>query len=113
MGYKPRSEYATEEEWQAAKARQETLPKAAFQFGVKMADGRKAQGKLGKGKTDQKINNALQKIQARAISVYCGRAALLWCISCCVRQTPAPASLSDALRCGFASGMAPPPMRAQ
>ncbi len=66
MGYKPRSEYATEEEWQAAKSRQETLPKAAFQFGVKMADGRKSQGKLGKGKTDQKINNELQKIQARA-----------------------------------------------
>jgi len=66
VGYKPRSEYATEEEWQAAKSRQETLPKAAFQFGVKMADGRKSQGKLGKGKTDQKINNELQKIQARA-----------------------------------------------
>ncbi len=68
MGYKPRSEYATEEEWQAAKARQETLPKAAFQFGVKMADGRKSQSKLGKGKADQKINTELQKIQARALT---------------------------------------------
>ena len=82
MGYKPRSEYATEEEWQAAKARQETLPKAAFQFGVKMADGRKAQGKLGKGKTDQKINNELQKIQARAgtacLCLYAHSWAVLW-----------------------------------
>ena len=68
VGYKPRSEYATEEEWQAAKSRQETLPKAAFQFGVKMADGRKSQSKLGKGKADQKINTELQKIQARLMT---------------------------------------------
>ena len=68
MGYKPRSEYATEEEWQAAKAKQETMPKAAFQFGVKVADGRRAQGKMGsqKQKGDQKMSNELQKIQVRA-----------------------------------------------
>lgn len=41
------------------------MPKAAFQFGVKMADGRKSHGKLGAGKqkSDQKESNELQKIQ--------------------------------------------------
>ena len=67
MGYKSRAEYETEEEWQAAKSKQETMPKAAFQFGVKMADGRRAQGKMGnqKQKGDQKMSNELQKIQVR------------------------------------------------
>lgn len=43
------------------------MPKAAFQFGVKMADGRRSQGKMGnqKQKGDQKVNNELQKIQVR------------------------------------------------
>lgn len=54
--------YTTEEQWQAAKAKQETLPKAAFQFGQKMSDGRKAHNKLGKGK-DNKLKNELSSIK--------------------------------------------------
>lgn len=54
--------YTTEEQWEAAKAKQETLPKAAFQFGQKMSDGRKAHNKLGKGK-DNKLRNELTSIK--------------------------------------------------
>ena len=57
-----RESYTTEEQWQQAKAKQETLPKAAFQFGQKMADGRKPSGKLGKGKED-KLKNELNSIK--------------------------------------------------
>ena len=39
------------------------LPKAAFQFGVKAADGRKTGNKLGKAR-DNKLNTQLNKIQA-------------------------------------------------
>ena len=39
------------------------LPKAAFQFGVKAGDGRKAGNKLGKAH-DNKINSQLGKIQS-------------------------------------------------
>ena len=39
------------------------MPKAAFQFGVKAADGRKAGNKLGKAR-EGKINSQLNKIQS-------------------------------------------------
>ncbi len=48
---------------QEHKNSKEMLPKAAFQFGLKAADGRKAGNKLGKAK-DNKLNNQLNKIQA-------------------------------------------------
>ena len=38
------------------------MPKAAFQFGVKMSDGRKAHNKLGKH-VEQKEQSQLRKIQ--------------------------------------------------
>lgn len=38
------------------------MPKAAFQFGVKMSDGRKAHNKLGK-QVEQKEQQQLRKIQ--------------------------------------------------
>ncbi len=48
---------------QEYKNSKEMLPKAAFQFGVKAADGRKAGNKLGKAR-DNKLNSQLNKIQA-------------------------------------------------
>ena len=36
-----RYDFETEEEWQRYKETREQAPKAAFQFGVKVADGRK------------------------------------------------------------------------
>ena len=48
---------------QEYKNNKEMLPKAAFQFGVKAGDGRKAGNKLGKAH-DNKINSQLGKIQS-------------------------------------------------
>lgn len=48
---------------QEYKNSKEMLPKAAFQFGVKAADGRKAGNKLGKAR-ENKLNTQLNKIQA-------------------------------------------------
>jgi hypothetical protein len=36
-----RREFASEEAWSSYNDKREALPKAAFQFGVKMSDGRK------------------------------------------------------------------------
>ena len=41
-----RYDFNTEEEWQKYKETREQMPKAAFQFGVKMTDGRKAHKNL-------------------------------------------------------------------
>ncbi|CAL8466768.1 g6304 [Coccomyxa elongata] len=62
-GGKSRTDFDTEEQWQEYKNSKEMLPKAAFQFGVKAADGRKAGNKLGKAR-DNKLNSQLNKIQA-------------------------------------------------
>ncbi|KAK9810192.1 hypothetical protein WJX72_006465 [[Myrmecia] bisecta] len=59
---KSRYDFDTEEQWQAYKGSKEAAPKAAFQFGIKMSDGRKAHKNLGKAK-DQKLNSELSKIQ--------------------------------------------------
>ena len=47
---------------QKYKANKEMMPKAAFQFGVKMSDGRKGHRQLGKG-VEQKEQKQLKKIQ--------------------------------------------------
>ncbi len=44
----PRADFATDEEWTRYKEQKETLPRAAFQFGVKRADGRKSHKELEK-----------------------------------------------------------------
>ncbi|KAK9916318.1 hypothetical protein WJX75_001184 [Coccomyxa subellipsoidea] len=62
-GGKSRTDFDTEEQWQEYKNSKEMLPKAAFQFGVKAADGRKTGNKLGKAR-DNKLNTQLNKIQA-------------------------------------------------
>lgn len=59
-----RANFNSEEEWQAHKSKQETLPKAAFQFGLKMADGRKTHKNLV-GKANNKLKNELNSIKVR------------------------------------------------
>lgn len=53
-----RWDFETEEEWEKYNEQKEAMPKAAFQFGVKMQDGRKTRKK----NRDQKLNNDLHKI---------------------------------------------------
>ncbi|KAL2997985.1 hypothetical protein AAZX31_09G071300 [Glycine max] len=53
-----RWDFETEEEWATYNEQKEAMPKAAFQFGVKMQDGRKTR----KQNKDQKLNNDLHKI---------------------------------------------------
>lgn len=53
-----RWDFETEEEWATYNDQKEAMPKAAFQFGVKMQDGRKTR----KQNKDHKINNELHKI---------------------------------------------------
>lgn len=48
---------------QSYKASKEMTPKAAYQFGVKMADGRKGQRQLGGKAVEQKEQKQLKKIQ--------------------------------------------------
>ncbi|OMO67112.1 protein Red isoform 1 [Corchorus capsularis] len=53
-----RWDFETEEEWATYNEQKEAMPKAAFQFGVKMQDGRKTR----KQNKDQKLNNELHQI---------------------------------------------------
>ncbi|KAI3902158.1 hypothetical protein MKW92_040994 [Papaver armeniacum] len=53
-----RWDFETDEEWATYNEQKEAMPKAAFQFGVKMADGRKTR----KQNKDQKLTNELHKI---------------------------------------------------
>ena len=53
-----RCDIETEEEWAKYNDQKEAMPKAAFQFGVKMQDGRKTR----KQNKDQKLTNDLHKI---------------------------------------------------
>ena len=57
-----RYDFDTEEQWTEYKSAKEANPKAAFQFGVKMSEGRKAHKDLGKSR-DQKISNQMGKIK--------------------------------------------------
>lgn len=71
-----RFDFETEEDWQKYKETREQLPKAAFQFGVKRSDGRKAQKDLAGGgggggpaappvdrRKEQKLDTQLNKIE--------------------------------------------------
>ncbi|CAI9779863.1 unnamed protein product [Fraxinus pennsylvanica] len=53
-----RWDFETEEEWAKYNEQKEAMPKAAFQFGVKMQDGRKTR----KQNREQKLSNDLHKI---------------------------------------------------
>lgn len=59
---KSRYDFNTEEEWESYKNAKEAAPKAAFQFGLKNKDGRKAHKDLGK-QNNAKINTQLGKIK--------------------------------------------------
>ena len=59
---KSRYDFNTEEEWESYKYTKEAAPKAAFQFGLKNKDGRKAHKDLGK-QNNAKINSQLGKIK--------------------------------------------------
>ena len=59
---KSRYDFNTEEEWESYKNAKEAAPKAAFQFGLKNKDGRKAHKDLGK-QNNAKINSQLGKIK--------------------------------------------------
>eukprot|EP01026_Neomeris_dumetosa_P036840 TRINITY_DN29788_c0_g2_i11.p2 TRINITY_DN29788_c0_g2~~TRINITY_DN29788_c0_g2_i11.p2 ORF type:complete len:263 (-),score=67.12 TRINITY_DN29788_c0_g2_i11:230-1018(-) len=63
---KSRFDFSTEEEWQRYKLNKEATPKAAFQFGQKMGDGRVNQKNLeGQNykKQNQKMRTELSKIE--------------------------------------------------
>ncbi|KXZ49042.1 hypothetical protein GPECTOR_23g129 [Gonium pectorale] len=66
---KTRADFATDEEWHRYKESRETLPRAAFQYGVKRADGRKSHKELEKGavveqrQRDQKLDGQLRRIE--------------------------------------------------
>ncbi|KAK2645111.1 hypothetical protein Ddye_020306 [Dipteronia dyeriana] len=53
-----RWDFESEEDWATYNEQKEAMPKAAFQFGVKMQDGRKTR----KQNKDQKLTNELHKI---------------------------------------------------
>uniref|UniRef100_A0A7N2LWB1 Serpin domain-containing protein n=1 Tax=Quercus lobata TaxID=97700 RepID=A0A7N2LWB1_QUELO len=53
-----RWDFETQEEWATYNEHKEAMPKAAFQFGVKMQDGQNTQ----KQNRDQKLNNELHQI---------------------------------------------------
>ena len=50
---------------QTYKSKKEAAPKAAFQFGVKVSDGRKGHRELGTKAREQKFNNQLNQIQRK------------------------------------------------
>ncbi len=53
-----RWDFESEDDWAKYNEQKEAMPKAAFQFGVKMQDGRKTR----KQNKDQKLTNDLHKI---------------------------------------------------
>eukprot|EP00094_Tigriopus_californicus_P000923 TCALIF_00893-PA protein Name:"Similar to IK Protein Red (Homo sapiens)" AED:0.07 eAED:0.07 QI:267/0.75/0.77/1/0.75/0.55/9/75/586 len=67
-----RWDFDTAEEYAEYKSKQEALPKAAFQYGVKMTEGRKTRGKVGpkneKAKLDREWNQISALIDKRKTS---------------------------------------------
>ena len=59
-----RWDFDTPEEYADYMSRKEALPKAAFQYGVKMAEGRKTRGKVGSKNEKAKLNQEWSKISA-------------------------------------------------
>ena len=66
----PRWDFDTAEEYADYMGNKEAMPKAAFQYGMKMSDGRKTRGKVGtkkneKAKLDREWNQILGVINKR------------------------------------------------
>lgn len=59
-----RWDFDTAEEYGEYMSNKEALPKAAFQYGVKMADGRRTRRIQGKKDEKTKLDRDLQKINA-------------------------------------------------
>eukprot|EP00096_Caligus_rogercresseyi_P008511 TRINITY_DN2745_c0_g1_i1.p1 TRINITY_DN2745_c0_g1~~TRINITY_DN2745_c0_g1_i1.p1 ORF type:complete len:583 (+),score=178.61 TRINITY_DN2745_c0_g1_i1:62-1810(+) len=59
-----RWDFDTQEEYADYMGRKEALPKAAFQYGVKMAEGRKTRGKVGAKNERAKFDKEWNKISA-------------------------------------------------
>jgi IK cytokine len=59
-----RWDFDTQEEYSDYMSKKEALPKAAFQYGLKMSDGRKTRRIPGKGKNEKaELDRQWQKIQ--------------------------------------------------
>jgi len=59
-----RWDFDTQEEYSDYMSNREAMPKAAFQYGMKMADGRKTRGKLGQKNEKAKLDKEWNQISA-------------------------------------------------
>ena len=59
-----RWDFDTAEEYADYMSQKEALPKAAFQYGVKMTEGRKTRGKVGPKNEKAKLDKEWNKISA-------------------------------------------------
>merc|ERR1719432_100755 len=59
-----RWDFDTQEEYSDYMSSREAMPKAAFQYGMKMADGRKTRGKLGQKNEKAKLDKEWNQISA-------------------------------------------------
>merc|ERR1712076_172743 len=59
-----RFDFDTQEEYASYKSQQEAMPKAAYQYGMKVSDGRKTKGKIGAKNEKAKLDKEWNKISA-------------------------------------------------
>merc|ERR1719431_2303627 len=59
-----RFDFDTAEEYSEYKSKQEAAPKAAYQYGMKVSDGRKTKGKIGAKNEKAKLDKEWNKISA-------------------------------------------------
>jgi len=59
-----RFDFDTQEEYANYKSQQEAMPKAAYQYGMKVSDGRKTKGKIGQKNEKAKLDKEWNKISA-------------------------------------------------
>lgn len=66
-----RWDFDTQEEYSDYMSTKEALPKAAFQYGVKMQDGRKTRKNKTEKNEKAELDREWQKIQVRDLSHHC------------------------------------------
>merc|ERR1712192_75182 len=59
-----RFDFDIQEEYANYKSQQEAMPKAAYQYGMKVSDGRKTKGKIGQKNEKAKLDKEWNKISA-------------------------------------------------
>lgn len=64
LNFSQRWDFDTAEDYADYMQQREAMPKAAFQYGVKMSEGRKTRGKAKKDERAQKLERDLQKINS-------------------------------------------------